>query len=245
MELVADYHTHTVHSHGAGTVEQNVRAAQERHLSAVAITDHGPANWFGLGVKEPEVLLSIRKEIERVEQERPDIQILAGVEANVVSLDGDLDVPADLLRDLDVVLVGLHPMVHCRSWRDAFHLGLLNLAGRASGGLYRPGRETNTQALEEAVTRHEVDIVSHPGLHVSIDTPRLAAACAAAGTALEISAGHPYMTPAFVQAARTEGAVFAINSDAHSPAEVGRLDAGRAVAEAAGLAPALVINALH
>lgn len=245
MQLVADYHTHTLHSHGLGTVEQNVAAAQRRGLSAVGITDHGPANLFHLGVKAPEVLLSIEKEIRRVEEERLDIQVLAGVEANVVSADGDLDVPDVLLRDLDLVLVGLHPLVHFRSTIDTLRLGLLNLAGRASPSLGRRGRETNTRALEEAVVRHEVDIVTHPGLHVSIDTARLAAACASVGTALEISAGHPFQTPEFVRVAREAGAVFAIDSDAHRPEDVGRLDRGVHVAEAAGLPPALVLNALH
>ncbi len=245
MELIADYHTHTVHSHGTGTVEENVTAAQRRGLAKVAITDHGPANLFGLGVKAPEVLLSVGKEIRQVEEERPGIQVLAGVEANVVSGEGDLDVSDDLLRDLDVVLVGLHPLVHYRSTTDTLRLGLLNLAGRVSQRLYRRSRETNTRALEEAVTRHEVDIVTHPGLHLSIDTARLAATCASVGTALEISAGHPYVTTDFVRVAREAGAVFAIGSDAHRPEDVGNLGPGLAVAEAAGLPPALVLNALH
>jgi putative hydrolase len=245
MELIADYHTHTVHSHGRGTVAQNVAVAQRRGLSAVAITDHGPANYFNLGVKTPEVLLSIQKEILRVEEERPGIQVLAGVEANVVSSEGELDVPDDLLRDLDVILVGLHPLVHFRSTGDALTMGLVNLAGRASAALARQARETNTRALEEAVTRHEVDIVTHPGLHVSIDTGRLAATCASVGTALEISAGHPYMTPEFIQVAREGGAAFAIGSDAHRPEDVGEFSRGLAVAEAACLPPALVLNALH
>ncbi|MGE5554607.1 MAG: PHP domain-containing protein [Betaproteobacteria bacterium] len=245
MELIADYHTHTVHSHGTGTVAENVTAAQRRGLAAVAITDHGPANLFGLGVKAPEVLLSIQKEIQRVEEERPDIQVLAGVEANVVSGEGDLDVPDDLLRDLDVVLVGLHPLVHYHSAADAFRLGLQNLAGRVSRTLYERTREANTRALEEAVTRHEVDIVTHPGLHLSIDTPRLAATCASVGTALEISAGHPYQTADFVRVARAAGAVFAIGSDAHRPEDVGNLGSGLALAEAAALPAALVLNARH
>ncbi len=163
----------------------------------------------------------------------------------MVSGEGDLDVSDSLLRDLDVVLVGLHPMVHYRSTTDTLRLGLLNLAGRVSRRLYRRGRETNTHALEEAVIRHEVDIITHPGLHLSIDTPRLAATCASVGTALEISAGHPYLTTEFVLVAREAGAVFAIDSDAHRPEDVGNLAPGLAVAEAAGLPPALVLNALH
>jgi putative hydrolase len=245
MKLIADYHTHTRQSDGEGTVEENVRAAQARGLDAIAITNHGPANLFGVGVQRPEVLLEVGRETARVQELFPELEVLAGVEANVVSIDGDLDVPPDILRDLEVVLVGLHPMVRFATASDTFRLGLLNLAGRVSLPLHRLAREGNTQALTEAVTRHEIDIVSHPGLHVSIDTARLAAACAQAGTALEISAGHPHMTPDFIDLARREGAFFAIGSDAHSPEEVGRLRPGLEVAEAANLDPKLVLNALH
>ncbi|MGE5509061.1 MAG: PHP domain-containing protein [Chitinophagales bacterium] len=245
MKLIADYHTHTRQSDGQGTVEQNVRAARRRGLEAVAITNHGPASLFGIGVKRPEVLLEVRRETRRIQDLYPDIEVLAGVEANVVSGDGDLDVPADLLRDLDVVLVGLHPMVRFSTLGDAARLGALNLAGRSVHALRGQAREGNTWALIEAVTRHEVDIITHPGLHLAIDTPKLAAACAKVGTALEISAGHPYMTPEFVEVAREEGALFAIGSDAHTPDNVGRLEAGLEIAEAADLDPKLVLNALH
>ena len=44
LRIFADYHTHTVHSHGRGTVEDNVKAAISANLRAIAITDHGPAN---------------------------------------------------------------------------------------------------------------------------------------------------------------------------------------------------------
>ena len=49
MKLTADYHTHTVFSHGKGRIIENAFAAQELGLKEIAISDHGfshPA--FGL-----------------------------------------------------------------------------------------------------------------------------------------------------------------------------------------------------
>ena len=43
-ENFADYHTHTLYSHGKGTIQQNVEAAQRKGLKEIAITDHGPGH---------------------------------------------------------------------------------------------------------------------------------------------------------------------------------------------------------
>ena len=41
MLLTGDYHTHTIYSHGKGTVLENVMRAKEVGLQEIAITDHG------------------------------------------------------------------------------------------------------------------------------------------------------------------------------------------------------------
>lgn len=41
MEILGDYHTHTVFSHGHGSIEDNVKAAIKMGLKEIAITDHG------------------------------------------------------------------------------------------------------------------------------------------------------------------------------------------------------------
>ena len=42
--MTGDFHTHTVHSHGEGTIRDNVLAARAKGLREIAITDHGPGN---------------------------------------------------------------------------------------------------------------------------------------------------------------------------------------------------------
>ena len=51
MELFADYHTHTKHSHGKGKVLDNVAQAELIGLDEIAISDHGPGHMFGIGIK--------------------------------------------------------------------------------------------------------------------------------------------------------------------------------------------------
>jgi len=244
LKLFADYHTHTCHSHGQGTVPENIEAARRRGLQEVAITDHGPGMLPWLAVKSPDTLLAIKEETRACNRVHPGITALAGVEANVIGVDGELDVPVKVLSQLDLVLAGLHLMVVPPSVGDGLRLMGNNLWGvRISSRLARRARLDNTKALVEAVYRYPIDIITHPGLQLSIDTRELARACARKGTALEINSFHGYLTTDFVRVAAREGVSFAINSDAHRPEDVGRLEAGLAVAEKVGLEPDQVINA--
>ena len=64
MTIYGDFHTHTVFSHGKGTMEENVQAAIDRGLSAVAITDHGLSHFaYGISKRELQAYLS---EVDRL-----------------------------------------------------------------------------------------------------------------------------------------------------------------------------------
>lgn len=246
FEVFADYHTHTRYSHGSGTVLDNVRAARARGLSEVAITDHGPGSLPWIGVRGgPEKLRRIAAETRHYTRVFEDIRVLVGVECNVMSLDGDLDVPRSVLKDLDLTLCGLHPTVIPPSLHEALHLFGLNTAGRYIHRLARRSRVANTKALTEAVRRYDVDIVTHPGLNLSIDTRELAGVCAERGTALELNASHHYLNAEYARVAAREGCRFAIDSDAHRPEDVGRLGPAIAVADEVGLTADQIINARH
>ena len=44
MEILADYHTHTVYSHGKGSIEDNVKVAISKGIKTIGISDHGYKN---------------------------------------------------------------------------------------------------------------------------------------------------------------------------------------------------------
>ncbi|MGE5591540.1 MAG: PHP domain-containing protein [Bacillota bacterium] len=242
MHIFADFHTHTLYSHGKGTVEENLLAGKARGLEMVGITDHGPGStpWVRATVGRIRRLID---EVGYYNERMEGMRALAGVESNVVSLRGEIDVPPELIEELDLLLVGFHTQIVARSLADQWKIFGRTALSRYSTALRERERVEVTKALVEIVERHPVDIVTHPGLRVSIDTAELARACARRNTALEINAGHGFMTRAFAEVAARESASFAIDSDAHRPGDVGRLERAVNVALAAGLQPEQIWNA--
>lgn len=244
VHVFADFHTHTRHSHGKGSVLENVRAASRRALRAVAIADHGPANLFGVGVRDLETFDAIAAEIAAAQKEHPGVRVLLGVEANVVSLDGELDVPREQQARFDVLLAGLHLLVHPRRWREMGRLWGRHALARIHPPSRRKALVINTDALVAAVYRNRIDVITHPGYRLPVDTRELARACAARGTALEINARHPHARTEELRAAAAEGVRFVIGSDAHEPERVGDVASGVNLALAAGLSVEQVVNAV-
>lgn len=242
LRIVADYHTHTRHSHGTGTVMQNVEAARRKGLLAVAIADHGPASLFGIGVPSLAAFDAIRQEVNAAKKAYPGMEVLVGVEANVVSEDGEIDIPLELQERLDIVLVGLHPLVRWRSLARGASLLAENAVGAWTRSA-RHARERNTRAIVNAVLHNKVHVVTHPGYRLPIDTRALARACAATGCAMEINAGHDHTSVEYIRIARAQGARFVLGSDAHSPERVGDLKKAARLALEAGLTSREIVNA--
>ncbi len=241
MELAADLHTHTTYSDGRGTPRENVLAALERGLRAVALTDHGPAS-LGTGVRGAGSFLAQKKEVAGFAADYPGIKVLVGAEAAVTGPDGQLDVPRRLAGELDILLAGLHPFCLPADFRALKRFTLPNLAARWK--LYPRAKlaNTNTKALVEAAHRHRVDVITHPGLLMPVDLDELARSCARCGCALEVNTGHHYNKEEVVRAALKWGAALAVNSDAHFPRSVGDLSLGAALLDKLGFPPEKVIN---
>lgn len=241
--FTADYHTHTRFSHGKGSILQNVEAALERGLSTIGIADHGPANWRHIGVKRLSEFDRLIAEVEEVRRKYPGIRILAGAEANLISYDGEIDIPQEYIRRLDQILVGFHTMIIPRRWSEGRRFITTSIAARFGERRYKLAREENTKALVAAVQRYPVKIVTHPGLKIAINSRDLAQICAERGTALEINARHGIESVGFIQAAAETKVQFALSSDAHSPREVGCLEPAAIAARRAGLSISRIINA--
>ena len=73
MAFWGDYHTHTIYSHGKGTIEENVLAAQKIGLKEIAITDHGFRHMM-YNVRRMDFRY-MREDVEFVKKKYPDINV--------------------------------------------------------------------------------------------------------------------------------------------------------------------------
>jgi putative hydrolase len=242
IKLYADYHTHTVFSHGTGSIMDNVIAARKKGLTEIAITDHGIRH-FAYGVRKKDIA-RMREEVDKINATESGIKVLLGMECNIISTDGDIDMYDDIRKYLDILLVGFHMMVLPKTVKDAVGIYGRNYMSKMFSLGNERVKQINTESMIKAIKRHKIDIITHPGTRIPLDTTLIAREAAKAGTALEINSHSSYMRAEHVIAAAGEGAKFVINSDAHSPEDVGRLQNGLDIAIEAGLSSEQIINAV-
>lgn len=226
MKIIGDYHTHTIYSHGKGTIRDNVEKAFEIGLKEIAICDHGPGH-FTYGVKREDIK-KMRKEIDELNKEfQPKgLKILLGIEANIIGYDGTLDIDEEILEMLDILLLGYHFGAMPRTFKDGYKLYFLNFLSRIIPKMRESTRKMNTLALLRAMDRYPIDLITHPGSKVYVDIKKIAKKAKEKNTALEINSSHSHLTVEEIEIALKEGVYFYINSDAHHPENVGNLKNG-------------------
>lgn len=234
--MIYDYHTHTVFSHGKGSIEDNVKAAIKAGLSAVAITDHGSGH-LTYGVKRSDIPF-MRREVDRLKDVYPEIGIYLGIEANIVSVGKFLDVRQEELPYFDFIIAGYHygiPKGYCvGNWLDAHGL-MPETYGRKL-------QIKNTEVTVKALYENEIKILTHPGDKGRFDLEEIARACQDTHTLMEISTWHSHLTVEEIRAVAKYDVKFIISSDAHTPRRVGSFAQGVQRALAAGLDMDRIVN---
>ncbi len=223
MKIIADMHTHTVASgHAYSTVNELARAAREKCLEALAITDHGPALPGGPHLYHFGAMRFIPPRIEGV-------RIFRGVEANILAADGTLDMPENYLARLDFVMAGLHE----------------------GCGFEGRGIEANTDAVLKAMANPLVRAISHSGNpEFPVHQEKLVQKALETNTALEINnasfsisrRGSRANCERLAELLAQSGAPVIVGSDAHIMQGVGEFDEAIAVLEKAGVRPGQVVN---
>lgn len=241
VRLIADYHTHTYYSHGKGSIECNVKQAIARGLKCIALTDHGFAQPL-MGMTG-EKLRQMRRIINDLKRKYDgQIEILLGVEANVVSMDGRIDVPDKYLPMLDILAVGLHRAVLTTSQGYYWHIKwALNASSVMKSMKTRLARDC-TEAFTHAMDRYDVDILTHPGYCYPIQMEQLADAAKRTGTAIEINSSHGLPGADALKLALARGVDFSIGSDAHRPERVGDFEKALELAHEADIPASRIIN---
>lgn len=242
MKIYGDYHTHTIYSHGVGTIEANVKEGLKKGLKEIAICDHGPGH-LTYGVKKEE-LFEMRKEIDYLNNRYKGhgIKILLGVEANLISYDGSIDLDDEIIDILDILLLGYHFGALPKTFSDFYKLYFYNFISRFNKGWEREIKKKNTMAFIKAINKYPVNIITHPNAKIKLDIQELSKAAAKVNTALEINAHHEELSVENVKLALKEDVKFYINSDAHDPLDVGEVEKGIKIAIEANVPVDRIMN---
>ncbi len=238
--IIWDFHTHTTYSHGKGSIEDNVKVAVKKGLKKIAISDHGPGH-LTYGIKRAKIK-EMRRDIEAIKDKYPEIEILLGVEANVINRSGALDITDEEKGLFDIVMAGYHygafgeePGRQLRLHAENF---VLNHFGTTTAKL----KKENTELMVKAVYENELMAITHPGDKYDVYIEEIAKACAEKNVWMEINNSHPFLTVETIAIAAGYDVSFVIGSDAHVPHKVGNCENAVARLEESGVDPARVVN---
>lgn len=225
MLLYGDYHTHTTysrHGHGKGTVLENASVAADKGLKQIAITDHGFNHEF-YGIRRKDIP-ELKEDILNA-REVTGVDILLGVEANLISLDGNVDVREEDYEFLDIFLMGYHRMVKTTTFRDKVYLNWANDMAK----IFRPSMEKinrNTTAFLKALDKYPIDIITHLNYGFETDTLAVVKMAKQKGVYVELNGKRINFTDDEILTMASEGVKFIVNSDAHRPERVGEVNNG-------------------
>lgn len=215
MVLLGDYHTHTTYSHGTGSVLENALVAKQKGLKQIAITDHGFSHiMYGL---KPKNMDKLKKDIEDAKKQT-GVDILLGIEANFISLDGSIDLTNEQLKWFDIILTGFHYAGTPKSAKDFFQFFMPSLMP------FKPTVaqiEKNTDAVIRALEKYPIDVVTHPGYALAVNFERLSRCCKQTNTYFEMNGKRINFGDDELLKMQQDNVKLIINSDAHSPERVG------------------------
>jgi DNA polymerase (family 10) len=224
-DIRGDLHVHTDWSDGTDSIEGMVRAARERGLKYIAITDHSRRNTVANGLDGAR-LLRQWEEIGRLRKRLKGITVLKGAEVDILEA-GGLDLPDEVLAKADWVVASVH------------------------FGQRQP-RERITARIVGALANPNVSAIAHPTGRLlneraayDVDLDAVFKAAREHGKLLELNA-HPArldLDDVACAAAKSHRIGIVISTDAHHPNGLDAMRYGVLQARRGGLTKEDVANA--
>jgi DNA polymerase (family 10) len=206
--LRGDLHTHSLYTDGRASIEEMARQARDNGLEYIAITDHSRRLAMARGL-DPDRLREQRREIDRIRKRLSGITLLQGIEVDILD-DGNLDLPADSLGELDWVVASVH----------------YNLEQSSA---------EMTRRIVKAIRNPNVDVIGHPSDRllgrrepIKFDFGEILNVAREEGCALEVNSQPERLdlTDTACIAAKRAGVKVVISSDAHSTRDLDLLEYG-------------------
>jgi DNA polymerase (family 10) len=223
-DIRGDLHCHTTRSDGRASVQEMARGAIARGYEYLAICDHTPAVGAVRGLA-PDDVRRQAEEIAAANERLAPFRVLRGIECDILP-DGRLDLPDDVLAELDWVQASVH------------------------GGQRMPRAEM-TRRVEEALRNPFVRCLSHPtGRYINrrpesaLDLERTFEVALEEEVAVEVN-GLPLrldLSGEHAREALRAGLRIVCSTDAHSVAGLGNMPFSVATARRGWATTADVLN---
>ncbi len=224
MNYLLDTHSHTLASgHAYSTIQEMAKEASVKGLRLIGITEHAPnmpgtcSNFYFHNLKV-------------VPRNMFDVELLLGVELNIVDFEGNIDLDEHSLRGLDLVIASLHPP--CIE----------------SGTIIE-----NTNAVINAIKNPYIDIIGHPDdSRYELDYEAIVKAAKEFNVLLEVN--NSSMSPksfrknardnylVMLQLCKSYNVPISIGSDAHVANDIGNFDYAKEILGAVKFPEELIMN---
>lgn len=224
-DIRGDLQMHSTWSDGRASLEDMARACVALGYEYMAVTDHSQAMAM-VGGLTPERARAQWAELEEVREKVPEILLLRSCEVDILK-DGSLDLPDEILEELDLVLVSVHS-----------HMDL--------------DRSAMTDRVLKAMAHPSVDILAHPTGRLinrrdpfELDVEAVLQAARELSLAVELNANPNRLDfdDVHVHRARELGVPVVISTDAHAPEGLQDMRFGVAQARRGWLEARDVLNA--
>src|SRR5947199_6076463 len=166
--LRGTFHCHTTASDGHNSIEEMAEAAQALGLEYLGIGDHSRSSNKAHGLEEAKLSSQIA-EIRKFNEKLHGFRVFAGVECDVLR-DGSLDLPDEVLSQLDYVIASVH---------SVFNLNKAEMTARVIRAIENPFVTMLAHPTGRLLLKREP---------YQIDIPAILHAAARTGTWIELNA---------------------------------------------------------
>lgn len=210
-------HCHSKWSDGKFTIEEMAKAAIERGLEYMVLSDHSKSAFYAKGLS-PERIIAQHKEIDALNEQLAPFRIFKSIESDILP-NGSLDYDDTILKSFDIVIASVH--------------SILNMTEAKA-----------MQRLLQAIQNPYTNILGHPTGRLllrregyPVDHKALIQACIDHNVVIEINASPRRLDLdwTWVQYALEQGAMLSINPDAHSITGMDDIRYGVLAAQKGGL----------
>ncbi|MEP6465368.1 MAG: helix-hairpin-helix domain-containing protein, partial [Parafilimonas sp.] len=163
-DITAIIHSHSKWSDGKNTLEEMAKAAMEKGLQYLVISDHSKTAFYANGLTEEKVKAQ-HAEIDELNEKLKPFKIFKSIESDILN-DGSLDYTDDVLNSFDIIIASVHSNLKMNEEKammrllNAINNPFTSILGHCTGRLLlsRAGYPVNHTKIIDACAAHNVVI---------------------------------------------------------------------------------------